>query len=78
MVFPRFAAIPAAGGPEKFEQMIRYEIEQNVPFPMDEMVCDRQVLGDTDSGDKSVMIVGDSSSRTSPCKVPSRKRKPPS
>lgn len=57
MVFPRFAAIPAAGGPEKFEQMIRYEIEQNVPFPMDEMVCDRQVLGDTDSGDKSVMIV---------------------
>ena len=57
MVFPRFAAIPSAGGPEKFEQMIRYEIEQNVPFPMDEMVCDRQVLGDTDSGDKSVMIV---------------------
>jgi len=57
MVFPRFAAIPAAGGQEKFEQMIRYEIEQNVPFPIDEIVCDRQVLGDTDSGDKSVMIV---------------------
>ena len=57
MVFPRFAAIPYAGGQEKFEQMIRYEIEQNVPFPMDEMVCDRQVLGDTDSGDKAVMIV---------------------
>ena len=57
MVFPRFAAIPAAGGDEKFEQMIRYEIEQNIPFPIDEMVCDRQVLGDTESGDKSVMIV---------------------
>jgi type IV pilus assembly protein PilM len=57
MVFPRFAAIPSAGGPEKFEQMIRYEIEQNVPFPMDEMVCDRQVLGDTENGDKAVMIV---------------------
>ena len=57
MVFPRFAAIPPAGGPEKFEQMIRYEIEQNVPFPIDEMVCDRQVLGDTENGDKSVMIV---------------------
>ena len=57
MVFPRFAAIPAAGGLDKFEQMIRYEIEQNVPFPMDEMVCDRQVLGDTDNGDKAVMIV---------------------
>jgi len=57
MVFPRFSAIPAAGGDEKFEQMIRYEIEQNVPFPIDEMVCDRQVLGDTENGDKAVMIV---------------------
>lgn len=57
MVFPRFAAIPAAGGEERFEQMVRYEIEQNVPFPIDEMVCDRQVLGDTESGDKAVMIV---------------------
>ena len=57
MVFPRFAAIPAAGGDDKFEQMVRYEIEQNIPFPIDEMVCDRQVLGDTESGDKSVMIV---------------------
>ena len=57
MVFPRFAAIPAAGGAERFEQLVRYEIEQNIPFPIDEMVCDRQVLGDTESGDKSVMIV---------------------
>ena len=57
MVFPRFAAIPAAGGDEKFEQMVRYEIEQNIPFPIDEMVCDRQVLGDAENGDKQVMIV---------------------
>ena len=57
MVFERFSAIPMAGGAEKFEQMIRYEIEQNVPFPIDEVVCDRQVLGDTEAGDKSVMIV---------------------
>ena len=57
MVFPRFTAIPAAGGPDRFEQMVRYEIEQNVPFPIDEMVCDRQILGDTENGDKAVMIV---------------------
>ena len=56
MVFPRIAAIPAIGGDEKFEQNIRYEIEQNVPFPFDEMVCDRQILGDTADGDKSVLI----------------------
>ena len=57
MVFPRFAAIAAAGGEDRFDQMVRYEIEQNVPFPIDEMVCDRQVLGDTETGDKAVMIV---------------------
>lgn len=57
MAFQRFAAIPAAGGDERFEQMVRYEIEQNIPFPIDEMVCDRQILGDTENGDKSVMIV---------------------
>ena len=57
MVFPKFAAIPMAGGSEKFEQLVRYEVEQGIPFPIDEMVCDRQILGDTESGDKSVMIV---------------------
>ena len=54
MAFQRFAAIPAAGGDERFEQLVRYEIEQNVPFPIDEMVCDRQVLGDTPAGDSTV------------------------
>ena len=57
MAFQRFAAIPMAGGAEKFEQMVRYEIEQNIPFPIDEMVCDRQVVGDTPDGDKQVLIV---------------------
>ena len=57
MAFQRFAAIPMAGGAEKFEQMVRYEIEQNIPFPIDEMVCDRQIVGDTTDGDKSVLIV---------------------
>ncbi len=57
MVFPKFAAIPMVGGKEKFEQLVKYEIEQGIPFPIDEMVADRQILGDTENGDKSVMIV---------------------
>lgn len=57
MVFPKFAQIPSAGGEERFEQLVRYEIEQNIPFPIDEMVCDRQILGESESGDKNVMIV---------------------
>ena len=57
MVFPRFASIAAAGGADRFDQMIRYEIEQNIPFPIEEMICDSQVLGDNENGEKSVMIV---------------------
>ncbi len=57
MVFPRFAAIPMAGGMDKFDQLVRVEIEQNIPFPIDEMVCDRAILGDTETGDKAVMVV---------------------
>ena len=57
MVFPRFAVIPYAGDEEKFEQLVRYEIEQNIPFPIDEMVCDHHVLGDTEGGDKAVLVV---------------------
>ena len=57
MVFPRFASIAAAGGADKFDQMVRFEIEQNIPFPIDEMICDRQVIGENENGEKSVMIV---------------------
>lgn len=57
MVFPRFATIAPTGSADKFEQNVRYEIEQNIPFPIDEMVCDRAILGDTAAGDKAVMIV---------------------
>lgn len=55
MVFQRFASIPSA--PDRFEQLVRYEIEQNVPFPIDETVCDSDVLGEMDSGDSSVLVV---------------------
>ena len=57
LVFARLASVPEAGGSERFEQMVRLEIEQNVPFPIDEMICDRQVLGDNENGDKSVLVV---------------------
>lgn len=55
--FLRNAAIPMAGGQDRFNNLVRVEIEQNIPFPIDEMVCDSQVLGDMPNGDKSVMIV---------------------
>lgn len=57
MVFPRIAAIPMSSGGDRFAQLVRNEIEQNIPFPIDEMICDDQILGDTEAGDKSVLIV---------------------
>ena len=57
MVFPRFAKIAPVGDAAKLEQLVQYEVEQNVPFPIDEIVSDHQFLGMTPEGDHAVMIV---------------------
>ena len=57
MVFPRFAKFPAIGDKAKLEQLVHYEVEQNVPFPIDEIVCDHQFLGTSADGDLAAMIV---------------------
>ena len=56
MVFPRFAKFPSVPA-EKLEELVRYEVEQEVPFPIDEIVCDHQFLGRTAEGDVAAMIV---------------------
>ena len=56
-VFPRFAKFPAVGDAAKLDQLVGYEIEQNVPFPIDEIVSDCQFLGTTPEGDKAALIV---------------------
>jgi len=54
-VFPRFVKLPPVGR-DKLAQIIQYEAEQNVPFPMDEVVWDYQLIGD-DTGELNVMLV---------------------
>ncbi len=54
-VFPRFVKLPPAGR-DKLSQIIQYEAEQNVPFPMDEVVWDYQLIGGED-GELNVMLV---------------------
>lgn len=56
-VFPRFARVPAVGDESKILEVVRYEVEQNVPFPMDEIVWGHQFLGDTPEGDRATIIV---------------------
>ncbi len=57
MVFPRFAKFPNIGDKAKLDQLVRYEVEQNVPFPIDEIVSDYQFLGETADGDQAAMII---------------------
>ena len=56
MVFPRFVRLPAVSE-EKLLQMVQYEVEQNVPFPMNEIVWNYQFIGDASTGEQSAMIV---------------------
>lgn len=56
MVFPRFVRLPAVSE-DKLLQMVQYEVEQNVPFPIEEIVWNYQFLGDASSGDQNAMIV---------------------
>ena len=43
-VFARFVKLPPVGG-EKLDKIISFEAQQNVPFPLDEVVWDYQLVG---------------------------------
>lgn len=55
-VFPRFVKLPPVNR-EKIQQMIQYEAEQNVPFPIADLVWDYQLIGDASGGEQNAMIV---------------------
>lgn len=56
MVFPRFVKFPAIA-PDKLRAMIQTEAEQNVPFPIDELTWDCQMIGADEMGEQNAMIV---------------------
>ncbi len=55
-VFPRFVKLPPVDSDKVF-QIVQYEAEQNVPFPIDEVVWDYQLIEDPESDDTNVMLV---------------------
>lgn len=55
MVFPRYIKLPPVA-PDKIAQIVRYEAQQNVPFPIEEVVWDYQLIGQ-ESGELSVLLV---------------------
>ncbi|MEG2414449.1 MAG: pilus assembly protein PilM, partial [Kiritimatiellia bacterium] len=57
MAFPRFVKV-LADSPEKMREQIRFEVEQNVPFPLNEAIWSDAIVGAPDvGGEQHVMIV---------------------
>ena len=54
-VFSRFVKLPPVDK-DKIYQIILYEAQQNVPFPMDEVVWDYQLIGGGEEGEIDVML----------------------
>ena len=55
-VFTRFVKLPPVEE-SKVEQIIQYEAQQNVPFPIDEVIWDHQLLGRTEQGELEVVLL---------------------
>lgn len=56
LVFPRYVKLPPVAK-DKLLQMISNEAEQSVPFPIQEVVWNYQLIGDTGAGEQSVVLV---------------------
>jgi len=55
-VFSKFVKLPPTD-PGKVNQIIQYEAQQNVPFPLEEVVWDYQIMGTAPSGELEVLLV---------------------
>ena len=55
-VFVRFVKLPAVEE-SKVAQIVRYEAQQQVPFPIEEVEWDHQVIGDTSGEEIDIVLV---------------------
>jgi type IV pilus assembly protein PilM len=55
-VFSKFVKLPPVDS-SKVTQIIQYEAQQNVPFPLEEVVWDYQILGAAPTGELEVLLV---------------------
>lgn len=55
-VFSKFVKLPPVDA-SKVTQIIQYEAQQNVPFPLQEVVWDYQIMGSTTGGELEVLLV---------------------
>lgn len=55
-VFSKFVKLPSVDA-SKVNQIIQFEAQQNVPFPLDEVVWDYQILGTTPNDELEILLV---------------------
>ena len=55
-VFSKFVKLPAVDN-HKVKQIIQYEAQQNIPYPIEQAVWDYQILGALPSGELEVFLV---------------------
>jgi type IV pilus assembly protein PilM len=55
-VFTRFVKLPPVDE-SKVVQIIQYEAQQNVPFPIDEVIWDYQLIGSSEQGELEVVLL---------------------
>jgi type IV pilus assembly protein PilM len=55
-VFSKFVKLPPVDS-SKVTQIIQYEAQQNVPFPLEEVVWDYQIMGTLPGGEMEVLLV---------------------
>lgn len=55
-VFPKFIKLPPIDRPEKVKQIIKYEAQQNVPFPIDQVVWDYEIFSPPGSFEYEVAL----------------------
>lgn len=55
-VFPRFVKLPPVSA-DKIDEMLRYEASENLPFPIEEVVWDYQILSTEDETELDALIV---------------------
>src|SRR5580658_8771555 len=55
-VFSKFVKLPPVDA-NKVTQIIQYEAQQNVPFPLAEVVWDYQIMGSSAGGELEVLLV---------------------
>lgn len=55
-VFPRFVKLPPVS-PDKIDEMVVYEASENLPFPIEEVVWDYQIVSDETQSEVDALIV---------------------